>query len=277
MKNVIEITKAFPATRERTVLLELLNTVRLLREKSVEVIVCGGWVPFLKDLAERTTSEHKMSLDIDVLFPEGSRSPEKIDIVRETLLKDLSFHISNTSSSKLEKRIGADLVELDLLADLPRGKDDDGVVKIYGETTSLDLAFLDGGNNLLPHTEEITINNQKEDGTVQATTLTIPDPVGFLMLKAEVTKFRQKDKDPYDIYYYCTKCENPVSIREKLQQVLTLPGVQETIRRLQYIFRYPDSHWVISILDEQRAQEGERDREAQRIVRAMARMLDGLT
>jgi len=56
MNSVIEITKTFPATRERAVLLQLLDTVRVLREKFIEVIVCGGWVPFLKDLAQRSTS-----------------------------------------------------------------------------------------------------------------------------------------------------------------------------------------------------------------------------
>src|SRR6266576_86624 len=102
-----------------------------------------------------------MSLDIDVVFPESSRIAGKVDAVRETLLTDLMFRISEATSSKLQKRVGADLIELDLLADLPRDGHDNAVVKVYGETASLDLALLDGGHNLLPHIEEITINNQK--------------------------------------------------------------------------------------------------------------------
>ncbi len=170
MTSVIQITKAFPPTRERTVLLELLKIVRLLRDNSVEGIICGGWVPFLKDLAQGSTSEHKMSLDIDVVLPEQSRNRANVDRVRTLLLDDLSFRISREISSKLEKRVGADLVELDLLADVSRGEDGNAVVKVYGEATSLDLALLDGGANLLPHVQDITIIHQEDSNDVQSTT-----------------------------------------------------------------------------------------------------------
>jgi hypothetical protein len=51
MANTIEITKDFPASRERTVLLELLNVMKTLKQAQIEVVICGGWVPFLKELA----------------------------------------------------------------------------------------------------------------------------------------------------------------------------------------------------------------------------------
>jgi hypothetical protein len=51
MANSIEITKDFPATRERSVLLELLRIMRTLRNEGIDALICGGWVPFLKELA----------------------------------------------------------------------------------------------------------------------------------------------------------------------------------------------------------------------------------
>lgn len=51
MANAIEVTKNFPASRERTVLLELLNVMKTLKQAQIEVVICGGWVPFLKELA----------------------------------------------------------------------------------------------------------------------------------------------------------------------------------------------------------------------------------
>ena len=172
MTSVIQITKAFPPTRERTVLLELLKIViRSLRDNSVEGIICGGWVPFLKDLAQGSTSEHKMSLDIDVVLPEQSRNRANVDRVRTLLLDDLSFRISREISSKLENRVGADQVELDFLADVSRCEDGNAVVKVYGEATSLDLALLDGGANLLPHVQDITIIHQEDSNDVQSTTV----------------------------------------------------------------------------------------------------------
>lgn len=276
MSNAIHITELFPKSRERTILLELLKTVHILQEKSIEVIICGGWVPFLKDLALRSSSDHCMSLDIDLVLPERSRTRETVDRLKQILLNDLEFHISKNTSSKLEKHVGSDLIELDLLADVPRGRDGSGVVRIYGEATSLDLALLDGGVNLAPHVEQITITHQDDSGDIRATSINIPNAVGFLMLKAEVTKFRQEEKDPYDIYYYCTHCERVEDIRLQLQNAIGSPGVRETIDRLHYMFHYPDSDWVLRILDHAKVQGSEREREAQRIVRTMNKIIEGL-
>jgi hypothetical protein len=49
MADAIEITKDFPASRERTVLLELLKIARTLKQENIEAVICGGWVPFLKE------------------------------------------------------------------------------------------------------------------------------------------------------------------------------------------------------------------------------------
>jgi len=273
MNRFINITKLFPPTRGRTVLQELLIIVRTLSERSIEIIICGGWVPFLKDLASRSTSEHSMSLDIDLVLPEHSRRPPAVDKVRELLLEDLSFEVSREASCKLEKRVSGELVQLDLLADAGRGADGNAVIKVYGEATSLDLALLDGGVNLTQHLEEITILHQEDSGKPLTTKITIPDAVGFLMLKTEVTRFRKNEKDPYDMYYYCTRCEEPAAIRQKLRDRLSAPGVENVVRRLQYLFRYPDSLWILGILDHQKVQGLERERQAARIVR----MFDGIT
>jgi hypothetical protein len=45
MPNVIEITKDFPPTRERTVLVELLRVVGDLQRAGISLVVCGGWTP----------------------------------------------------------------------------------------------------------------------------------------------------------------------------------------------------------------------------------------
>jgi hypothetical protein len=51
MAGEIHITKDFPPAREKEVLLELLNVMRALKNENIDAIVCGGWVPFLKELA----------------------------------------------------------------------------------------------------------------------------------------------------------------------------------------------------------------------------------
>ena len=61
MPNSIEITKDFPATRERAVLLELLRIMRTLRNEGIDALICGGWVPFLKELARHCQTAHTMT------------------------------------------------------------------------------------------------------------------------------------------------------------------------------------------------------------------------
>lgn len=82
MADAIEITKSFPASRERTVLLELLKIARTLKQENIEAVICGGWVPFLKELAKHSQTTHSMSLDIDVLLRAKAREQEAIDRIK---------------------------------------------------------------------------------------------------------------------------------------------------------------------------------------------------
>jgi hypothetical protein len=73
MSDEIHITKDFPRGRERAVLIELLNIMRALKEENIDAIICGGWVPFLKEVAHNSQTSHSMSFDIDVLlFPSSA-------------------------------------------------------------------------------------------------------------------------------------------------------------------------------------------------------------
>jgi hypothetical protein len=80
MADAIEITKAFPTSRERTVLLELLKIAQTLKEETIDAVVCGGWVPFLKERAHHSQTAHSMRLDIDVLFASKSIRPARVRV-----------------------------------------------------------------------------------------------------------------------------------------------------------------------------------------------------
>lgn len=69
MEDAVRITDRFPDSLERSVLLEALKVSERLRQEGIDVILCGGWVPFLKELVRRGKSDHKMSVDIDILLP----------------------------------------------------------------------------------------------------------------------------------------------------------------------------------------------------------------
>jgi hypothetical protein len=103
MADTIEITKDFPPSRERAVLSELLKIAQTLKQENVEAVICGGWVPFLKELARHSQTAHGMSLDIDVLLRAKAREREAIDRIRSVLSDPLGFEPSKTDGVPLRK------------------------------------------------------------------------------------------------------------------------------------------------------------------------------
>jgi hypothetical protein len=194
MADTIEITKDFPPSRERAVLSELLKIAQTLQQEKIEAVICGGWVPFLKELARHSETAHGMSLDIDVLLRAKAREREAIDRIKSLLSEPLGFEPSKNDGFRYEKNVEGNVVQLDLLADLPRRKEDESVLKIQGATSSLQLCLVDGAEDLGDHLETLQLHC-REGASIETFEITVPNAVGFLILKTTVTRFREKSKD----------------------------------------------------------------------------------
>jgi Nucleotidyl transferase AbiEii toxin, Type IV TA system len=275
MTNEIQITKDFPPSRERAVLLELLAVTQALQKEGIDAVVCGGWVPFLKELAHDSQSGHSMSFDIDVLLRSKARERESVDRIKALLSKALAYEADKNASFRYQKTIEGNPIQLDLLADVARIKKDEAILKIQGVTTSLDVCCVDGGEDLNDHVETLTINVRDGDN-VETFDITVPNAVGFLLLKTTVGHYREDSKDAYDIYYYCRYSEDATSIREMLAKALAEPAIARTVQDLKAKFTDTDSRWVEMILDEMSLHDEERDREAQFVVRTMKRVVENL-
>jgi len=121
-------------------------------------------------------------------------------------------------------------------------------MKFQGISSSLDLCLIDGGEELGGHVEPIRIDWRDRERTGSSEFL-VPDAAGFLILKTAVCRFREKPKDPYDIYYYCRYSEDPDRIRQRLEASKTEPAIERTIAALRRMFGYEDSKWVEMALD----------------------------
>lgn len=274
--QAIELTKDFPESRERAVLIEMLKVVRVLKSEGIDAVICGGWVPFLKELAGHSRSDHKMSLDIDVLLRAKARERDSIDKIKYLISESLEFKPSRNTSFRYEKSVNGNLVQLDLLADLPRAKEDESVLSFSGTSTSLELCLVDGAENLDNHVEAIHISF-REDEKVESFAVTVPDCVGFLILKTEVCRYREKAKDPYDIYYYCKYSEEVDVTRAQLRQFIREPAVLQAVESLRRMFSHEDSKWVEMVLDHMEILNlDDRDREARGIVRSVRQVIEGL-
>lgn len=275
MAGEIHITKDFPPAREKVVLLELLNVMGALKNENIDAIVCGGWVPFLKELARDSQTSHSMSFDIDVLLRAKAREREAVDRIKALLAESLAYAPNKDASFRYEKAVDGNIVQLDLLTDLPRIKEDESILKVYGANSTLDLCLVDGAEDLKDHVETLRINVRDGD-KVESFDINVPDAVGFLLLKTVVGHFREEPKDAYDLYYYCRYSENPVVIREILGKAIHEPAIARTVEDLKTKFTHTDSKWVEMVLDEMSLQGDDRDREAQFVVRSIGRAIEGL-
>jgi hypothetical protein len=275
MANEIHITKDFPPSRERAVLLELLTVTQALKKEGIDAVVCGGWVPCLKELARHSQTSHSMSFDIDVLLRARARERESVDRIKALLSDPLAYEPDKNASFRYQKTVDGNPVQLDLLADVARTKEGEAILKIHGVITSLDLCCVDGGEDLNDHIETLTIN-VRDGKTVETFELTVPNAVGFLLLKTTVGHYREDSKDAYDIYYYCRYSEDSAVIREMLAKALAEPAIGRSVKDLKTKFTDTDSKWVEMILDEMSLRGDERDREAQFVVHTMRRVIENL-
>ena len=275
MANEIQITKDFPPGRERAVLIELLTVTQAFKRESIDAVVCGGWVPFLKELARDSQTSHSMSFDIDVLLRARARERESVDRIKALLSESLAYEPDKNASFRYQKTIDGNAIQLDLLADVARIKEGEAILKIQGIVTSLDLCCVDGGEDLNDHIETLTINVRDGDN-VETFEITVPNAVGFLLLKTTVGHYREESKDAYDIYYYCRYSEDSATIREMLAKSLAEAAIVRTVQDLERKFTDTDSKWVEMVLDEMSLHGAERDREAQFVVRTMRRVVENL-
>lgn len=273
MANEIQITKEFPPGREGAVLLELLAVTKILKKEGIDAIVCGGWVPFLKELARDSHPNHSMSFDIDVLLRAKARKRESVDRIKKLLSKSLAYEPDKATSFRYQKTVDGNPIQLDLLADVARVKQDDAIVRIHGVSTSLDLCRVDGGEDLNNHIETLQIKVRDAD-KIESFEVVVPNSVGFLLLKTMAGHYREEPKDAYDIYYYCRYSEDPASIREMLAKSISEAAVARTVQDLKEKFTDMDSKWVEMILNEMSLTGDERDRETQFVVRTIKRVVE---
>ena len=118
-----------------------MRVVGNLHNAGINLVICGGWVPFLKELARHSHTGHSMSLDIDLLFRAVARDRGTIDSMNLLLSQTLAFRRNPDSPFRYEKEVEGNIVQLDLMADLPRVQADQSVMKVNGVNTSLDLCL----------------------------------------------------------------------------------------------------------------------------------------
>src|SRR5215471_5697889 len=158
-----------------------------------------------------------MSFDIDVILRAQAREREAMDRIKALLSRSFAYQLDKDTAFRYQKTIDGNPIQLDLLADVARIKEDQAILKIGGLTTSLCLCCVDGGEDLNDHIETVQINLRDREN-VEKFEIAVPNAVGFLLLKTTVGHYREDPKDAYDIYYYCRYSEHSSTIQSKVPE-----------------------------------------------------------
>jgi hypothetical protein len=83
--------------------LRLLAVTQALKKEGIDGVVCGGWVPFLKELTRDSHPSHSMSFDIDVLLRAKARERESVDRIQTLLSKSLAYERDKNESFRTKR------------------------------------------------------------------------------------------------------------------------------------------------------------------------------
>lgn len=177
----------------------LLELVHVLGEYREGIALVGGWVPGL--LLPEDANEHVGSMDVDIALD-------------HKLLEEAGYE---TICEKLESRgyrrspeqpfiffrdvpVGDETipVEVDLLAGEYQGT---GRRHRTQRVQDAKARKARGCDLVFPMAEKITISGKRPDGYEDAATIKIAGIVPFIIMKAMAMADREKEKDPYDIYF----------------------------------------------------------------------------
>ncbi len=177
----------------------LLELVHVLGEYRDGIALVGGWVPAL--LLPQDSDRHVGSMDVDIALD-------------HMLLEEPGYE---TICRKLEKRgyrsseeqpfiffrdvpVGNEIipVEVDLLAGEYEGTSRQHRTQRVQDAMARKAR---GCDLVFPMAEEIEITGTRPDGYQDTATIKIAGIVPFIIMKAMAMADREKEKDPYDIYY----------------------------------------------------------------------------
>ena len=177
----------------------LLELVHVLGEYQKGIALVGGWVPSL--LLPEKASEHVGSMDVDIaldhkLLEEAGyeticRKLESRGYRRSEEQPFIFFRDVPTADDNIT-------VEVDLLAGEYEGT---GRCHRTQRVQDAKARKARGCDLVFPMAEEIKITGTRPDGYEDAATIKIAGIVPFIIMKAMAMADREKEKDPYDIYF----------------------------------------------------------------------------
>ncbi len=239
----------------------LLNTLWILRDYLSEIVVGGGWVPFLyyRYLIENSDRETIFTRDIDLLVKSqvpviGSQTIDKL--LGAAGLKTVFKSRDTPPLIHYEGEIDGVAVEIEFLTDQP-GSSSDLVRKVQPDLYAEALRFI---SLVVDNTVELTISHRAFGEAGAQLIVKVPTPAAYIFHKGLIYRRRKDqrkgDKDLYYIFDILTGCHKMMpSIMDDFVRLTRLhkSWFRTFVNNLGTDFADADSDGVLRIVEQRPA------------------------
>ncbi len=199
-----------PTSSEREILLSaMVELFRSLGEYQPEIVLVGGWIPFLIADQQKTSPPgsvsdlaviHSGSFDIDLALDLRIIDEEHYKTILE-ILTGLKYQPVPNRTFSYQKAVSGQKVKVDLLSGTTGGTAEERRHQVIQEVRArkakgCDFVFNDFIEKELTH-------SLPEKGGIATVRFKMSGIAPFLIMKAFAMRDRLKDKDFYDVYYVC--------------------------------------------------------------------------
>lgn len=171
----------------------------VLGEYRDEIVLVGGWVPFLSiDAPEDPLDRHPGSTDVDIVLDHQ----ELEDVGYETIarrLEDAGYESVGEQPFQFSKTVNGVVVHIDLLAGQYAGTGKKHRTQKIQDVKARKARGADLVFQIGPDKREIS--GRLPDGSHDRVVVPIASMVPFIIMKSFAMDDRMKPKDPFDIWY----------------------------------------------------------------------------
>lgn len=217
----------------RSAIIELMTVLGEYRD---ELVLVGGWVPFLAmDAPEDTLDRHPGSSDVDIVLDHQALEEAGYETIAKRL-GDAGYEPTGDQPFQFSKTIRGVVVHIDLLAGQYAGSGKKHRTQKIQDVKARKARGADLVFQISPDKREI--GGQLPDGNHDCVVVPIASVVPFIIMKCFAMDDRMKPKDPFDIWYVVKRYPGGIdaligTFRPHLGNGLVKLGLEILVRKFE--------------------------------------------
>lgn len=219
----------------RSAIIELMN---LLGEYREEIVLVGGWVPFLSlDEPDDPLDRHPGSADVDIVLDHRELEEAGYETIAKRL-EEAGYEPAGEQPFQYSKTISGVMVHIDLLAGVYAGTGKKHRTQKVQDVKARKARGADLVFQIGPDKREIS--GRLPDGSHDRVVVPIASVVPFIVMKCFAMDDRMKPKDPFDIWYVVKRYPGGVdalieAFRPHLGHGLVKQGLEILARKFERV------------------------------------------